>query len=125
HTTLDLYRFVFVYKRPRLIRVAREAHLVLRSSRSQLAGQESAVLIVTIRAFHKTFIHLVVEGTVELLLLVEVAPVAQSRLLLLQQEIGLLRMVWIVAVRAANPILEVHRAREIAVLLTILVAVKA
>ena len=65
------------------------------------------------------------ERPVELLLLVQVASVAQIGLLRFQQELAFFCMVGVVAVGTAHSILQVDGPSEITVLLAILVAVQA
>jgi len=117
----------FVFKRVRsgFVRMAREANQILRPCSAQLARLETAVLIVAVRALHQSLVHAVMEGTVELLLFVQVASVAQIRLLRFQQKLALFGMVRVVAVGAAHSILQVDGTREITMLFAILVAVQA
>src|SRR5271169_6757708 len=124
-TTFDLDYFMLIHIRSRFVRVAGEANQVLRCRGPQLPRLESAMLIVAIRALHQTFVHAMMEGPVELLLLVQVAAVAQIRLFRFQQKLAFFCVVWVVAVGTTHTVLEVDGAREIAVLLSILVAVQA
>ena len=80
--------------------------------------------IVTIGALHEAFVYAMMERPVELLVLVEVAAVAQRRLLSLKQEVFFFCVVRIVAIRTAYSVLQVYRPREVAVLLAILVAIQ-
>ena len=48
----DLDGLMFVHKRAGFVRVALEANQVLRSCRPQLAGLETAMLVVAIGAIH-------------------------------------------------------------------------
>src|SRR5208283_4363688 len=116
---------MFIRKRSCFVRMACEAHLVLRSRGTQLTGLEPAVGIVAVGAFHQAFVNAMVERPVELLFLVQMARVAKIRLLHLQKVLALFGMVRIVAVRAAYPVLQVHRTRVIPTLLAILMAVEA
>ncbi len=120
-----LYDGVFVDKRPGLFGVAFEADGVLRSRGAQLAIEEPAVRIVAIATLHEPFVYAVMKCAAELLFGFEVAGVTKLRLFLLHQELGFFRVVRIVAIRAANVVLEVRGASEIAVLLTVLVAAQA
>ena len=124
-TPFNFDRFVFKGVRSGFVRVAREANQILRPCSAQLARLETAVLIVAVRALHQSLVHAVMEGTVELLLLVQVACVAQIRLPSFQQKLALFGMVRVVAVGAAHSILQVDGTREIAMLFAILVAVQA
>ena len=121
----DLHRFVLVDERPGLVRVALEAHQILRARRAQLPRQESTVRIVAIVALHESFVHAMVECPVELLLYLLMAAVAEQRRFFLHQELAFFGVVRIVAIDAAHSILQVRRAREVAVLLAILVAIQA
>ena len=119
-----LHDLVFIHERSRFVRVTLETNLVLRSRSPQLPGQESAMRIVAIGALHQAFVHSMVEWPVELLVLVEMAAVAQRRLLSLEQEVFFFCMVRIVTIRTAYSVLQVYRPREVAVLLAILVAIQ-
>lgn len=105
--------------------MALEADQVLRRRSPQLPGQESAVRVVAVRALHQAFVDAVMEGPGELLLLVEVAAVAERRLACFQEELALFRVMRIVTVRAGYPVLEVHGTRVVTVFLAILMAAKA
>jgi len=124
-TTFDLDYFMLIHIRSRFVRVAGEANQVLRCRGPQLPRLESAMLIVAIRALHQTFVHAMMEGPVELLLLVQVAAVAQIRLFRFQQKLAFFCVVRVMAVGTTYAVLEVDGAREIAMLLSILVAVQA
>ena len=121
----DLDGFMFVHERAGFVRVALEANQVLRPGRSQLAGLETTMLVMAIGALYESFVHAVMERPVELLLLIQVAAVAKCWLLLFEQKLALFCMVRVVAIRAAHSVLNVDGACEIAVLLSILMAVKA
>ena len=98
---------MFIHIWPRFVRVTREANQVLRCRGPQLTRLESAMLIVAVGALHQSFVHSMMEGPVELLLLVQVAAVAQTRLVCFQEELALFCMVGVVTVGTAHPILEV------------------
>ena len=110
HTAFDLNGCMFVHKRAGFVRVALEANQVLRPCRSQLAGLEAAMRIVTIGALHESFVYAVMEGPVELLLLIQVAAVAECWLLLFQQKLALFCMVGVVAIGAGHSVLKVDGA---------------
>ncbi len=65
------------------------------------------------------------ERPVELLLLIQVAAVAECWLLLLQQKLALFCMVGVVAIGAGHSVLKVDGACIIAVLLSVLMAIEA
>jgi hypothetical protein len=113
------------HKRSGFVRMARETNQVLRPRRPQLAGLETAMLIMTIRAFHQTFIHTVMERPVELLFLIQVAAVTQCWLILFQEKLALFCMMGVVAIGAAHSVLKVDGTCIIAVLFPILMAVEA
>jgi len=82
------------------------------------------MLIVAIRAFHQSFVHLMVECPRELLLGLLMAAVTKLRLFLFQELLALFGVVWIVAIGATYAILQVSRSSEVAMFFTILVAVQ-
>src|SRR5690242_20326562 len=100
-----LHGFMLVHEGSRLVRVALEAHQVLRPCRPQLSRLEPAMLVMAVGALHQSFVHSMMEGPVELLLLIQVATVTKCRLLLLQQKLALFCMVRVVAIGAADTIL--------------------
>jgi hypothetical protein len=122
---LDLHGGVLVHERSGLIRVAFEANGVLRGGGAQLPREEASVRVVTIRALHQALVHTVMEGAAELLLDFDVAAIAELGLGHAHQELGLLRMVGRMAIDAADVVLQVGGAREVGVLLAILVALEA
>ncbi len=121
----DLNGFMLIHKWPGFVRVTREANQVLRPCGPQLVGLESAMRIMAIRAFHQSFVHLVMKGPIEILLLVEMAAIAKSWLAYLQEFLTLFWMMGVVAVDTANAVLEVDGTGEIAMFLSILVTAKA
>ena len=82
HATFRLHHRMLVYKWPSLIRMALEAHCVLRCSGAQLSRQESSVWIVAVAALDQPFVDAVMERARELLLGFQVTAVAQLRLLI-------------------------------------------
>ena len=81
--------------------------------------------VMAVCALHQTFVHAMVEGPGELLLLVEVAAVAKQRLLFLHEKLALFGVVGIVAVCAADIVLQMRRAAKITVLFAVLVTIEA
>lgn len=81
--------------------------------------------IMAIDALYEAFVHTMVEGASELLLDLEMAGEAELRLSFLQKELRFLGVVWVVAIGAADIILQVRRAAEIGVFSTVLVAAQA
>lgn len=81
--------------------------------------------IMAIDALYEAFVHTMVEGASKLLLDLEMAGEAELRLGFLQKELRFLGVVWVVAIGAADIILQVRRATEVGVFSTILVAAQA
>jgi hypothetical protein len=100
NATFYFYRFVFIDERPGLVRVAFEADGIFSGGGAQGPREESAVLVMTIRALHHPFIHAVMEGPLKLLFRFLMAAVAQLGLLFLQQVLGFLGMMRIMAINA-------------------------
>src|SRR5579859_875348 len=121
----DLDGFMLIHKWAGFVGVAFEANQVLRLCRSQLTVLEAAMRIMTIGALHYSFVYAMMERSVELLLLIQVAAVAECWLLIFQQKLALLCMVRVVAIRAGHSVLKVDGACIIAVLLPILMAIEA
>ena len=123
--TLHLDGFMFIHEGSGFVGVAFETNQILRGRGPQLPCQESAMRVVAVRALHQTFVDPVMEGPGELLLLVEVAAVAEGRLACLQEELALFCMMRIVAIGAGYAVLEMHRTCVVAVLFAVLVAAQA
>jgi hypothetical protein len=121
----DFDGFVFKDEGSGLIGMALKANSVFGRRRAQLPGEEAAVLIVAVSTLYEALIHAMMEGAVELLLLIEMAAVAQGRLAGLEQELALLCVVRIMAVRTAHAILEMYGARIVTVLGSVLMATQA
>lgn len=68
NTTFGLHRRMFVHKRALLVCVTLEASRVCACRKSCLLQLETAVRIVAVAAFQRTFQHFVVERQVELML---------------------------------------------------------
>jgi len=122
---LDFDRFVFEDERSGLVGMALKANGVFGRRRAQLPCEEAAVLIMTVGALHEPFINAMMERPVELLLLIEMAVVAERRLAGFQQELGFFCVMRIMAVRAAHAILEVNGARIVAVIGAVFMATQA
>ncbi len=118
-------RLVFEYEWPLLVGVTLEANSVLCGIRAHLLRFHSAVNIVAIAALDQAFVHPMMEGHVELGLLLEMASVAELRLRFLQQEFVRLRMVRGVAGGAADVVLGVLGVDGVHVLRTASVAGEA
>src|SRR5580704_14182287 len=70
---VNLYRLVLEHKRPLLVRVALETHLILRGGSPHLPGLHRSMRIVAIGALNQSFINPMVERHVELRFLLEMA----------------------------------------------------
>ena len=79
---------VFVYERPLLVGVALEADGILRGGSPHLLGPHRAVHVVAIAALDQPLIHAMMEGHIELGLLLEMAAVAKLGLRLREQKFG-------------------------------------
>src|SRR5262249_50177846 len=108
-----------------LVGVALEADGVARGRSAELARFESAVLIVAINALDQAFVNAMVEGTGECLLHLQVAVETELGLLLAQQVLVFLGIVRIVAVGAADIVLQVRGAPEVCVLSAVLMTAQA
>ena len=91
--TFDLYGFMFVDERTSFVRVAFEAHSVLRRSRTDLPAQEASVWVVTVIALHQTLVYAVMERSIELLFGLQMTTVAEQRRPFLHQELAFLGVV--------------------------------
>src|SRR5579864_4490714 len=80
---------------------------------------------MAVYALHQSLVHPVMERPRKLLLGLQMAAVAQRRLLFLHQKLALLRMVRVVTIRTSHTVLQVRRSSIVAVLLPVLVAVQA
>lgn len=81
--------------------------------------------VVAIGTVDQAFVYTVMKRPVELLLRFEMAAVAERRRLFFHQELRLFGMVRRVAIDTAHVVLQVRRAREVAVLLAKVVALQA
>src|SRR5262249_35061999 len=124
-TTVDLYHRGVEDKGPGLVGVALEADGVARGRGAELARFESARLIGAINALDQAFVNAMVEGTGECLLHLQVAVETELGLLLAQQVLGFLGIVRIVAVGAADIVLQVRGAPEVCVLSAVLMTAQA
>ncbi len=122
---LDLHRRVFEDEGALLVRVAVVAGEVVANGGGVLAVAEAAVLVVAVGALHEAFVHLVVEGLVELGPHLAVAGVAERGLLGGQQALPLVRAVDAVAVGAGHRVVAVLVAEEVHPALVPPVAVQA
>ena len=120
--TIDLYHRMLENKGAGLFSVALEADGIPRRRSAELARFEAAMRIVAIDALYEAFVDAMVEGTSELLLDLKMAGEAKLRLLLLHKELRFLSVVWVVAIGAADIVLQVRRATEVRVFSTILMA---
>ena len=75
--------------------------------------------IVTIAALHEPFVYAVMKCAAELLFRFEVTGITKLRLFILHQELRFLCIVRVVAICAADIVLEVRRASEIAVFVAV------
>jgi hypothetical protein len=104
---IDFDWLVLEDERSLLIGVTLEADGVLRGIRTHLLGLHRAVYVVAIAALDQAFVHSMMEGHVELSLLLEMASVAELGLRFLEQKLARLRMVRRVARGAADVVLGV------------------
>ena len=80
--TFRLHCWMFENEGSLLVHVAREADAIPRCRRSKLSADEPAMRVMAVRAVHEAFLDAMVEGHIELRLLVLVAAVAELRLCL-------------------------------------------
>jgi hypothetical protein len=125
NATLSLNRLMLKDKRPRLVSVTSEAHLVLGSGGAQLLGEKSTMLIVTVGALYQPLFNTVTEGPIEVLLNIGMTAVAQFRLFAYQQKLFFLGVVRRVAGYTAHVIGVVLRSVEVRVLFAVLMASQA
>jgi len=94
-------------ERSGFIRVASEADLILGSRSPELAGQESAVRVVTITAADQSFIHTVMKWLRELRLYLGMAAIAEHGLRHREERTFHLGMMSRMAIDTADVVLEV------------------
>jgi hypothetical protein len=114
---VHLHRGMFEDKRPLFVRMALEAHRVLRGRRSHLLGPHRSMHVVAIAALDEPFVDAVMEGHREFSLLRQMASVTKFRLRFNQQEFLGLRVMRRMAGDAAHAVLRVHRIKRVHVLL--------
>ena len=90
---VNLYGLMLEYKRPLLVRVAREADRILRGRSAHLLRFHGAVRIVAIGTLDEALVDAVVKRHVEFRLLREVAGIAKLGLGLHQKKIGVFTVV--------------------------------
>ena len=105
-----------------LFGVAFEADGIPRRRSAELARFEAAMRIVAIYTLYEAFVDAMMEGTGELLLDLKMAGEAELRLLLPHKELRFLGVVRVVAIGAADIVLQVRRATEVRVFSSILMA---
>ena len=115
-TSVDLHRLVFENKGALLVRVALEAHRVLRGRSPHLVGLYRAVHVVAIAALDQPFVHAMMEWHVELGFLLEMAPIAKLGLGLSKHEIRFFAMVRRMAGDATDAVLGMLRVDSVHVL---------
>ena len=125
NATFDLHCLMFENKGTGFVRVAFETDGVFGDGRPRLANQESTMRIVAVVAFHESLVNTVMEGARELLLCFEMAAVTELRLLFLHQKPAFFGVMWRVAIRAPDVVLQVRGAAKICVLFAILMAIQA
>ena len=106
----------------RFICMASETHLVLGGGGAQLMSIEPTVRIMAIAAGNQALIHLVVKRLGEISFHFQVASEAERRLRRLQELMLNFWSVGRVAIQAADVVLQVLRAQEVAVLFAEFVA---
>jgi len=114
--SFDFHRLVLEDEWSLLIGMAREADSILRRRGPDLFRSDGAVHVVTIRTLNQTFIHAMVEGHLELGLLLQVAGVTKLRLRFHQQKFFGLRMVRRMAGDTTDVVLRVYRVDGVHVL---------
>jgi hypothetical protein len=102
-------------ERAGFVRVAVEAHLVLRCGGTKLIGQKTAVLVMAIAAGDQSFIDTMVERTRKVRFHSEVTAIAELRLRGLQKTPFDSRLMNRMATDAAYIVLQMLRPHEIAV----------
>jgi len=120
-TAIDPYRGVLINKGPSLVGMALQARFLVplllvhhaRARRHPPGRGESAVGVVTIRAFHNTFIHAMLEGHGKLRLHRGMARVAELGLFLSEEKFRRLRVVNGVAIRADHVLLGMNAAADV------------
>ena len=122
YAAVSFYRWMFMYERPGIFRVALDAYLVLRRRRPKLLAAERPMWIVAVRAIHQSFIHAVMEWTIEVWLDIAVARIAQRRLRRGQQRRFPSGVVHGVAGKAADLCVRVCRAIVVVLVMAGLVA---
>lgn len=122
---LGFHRRVLEDERSRFVAMALEARSVLRCRDAELAALEPAMRIVAVAALHEAFVDAVMKRARELLLGFQMAAVTQLRRLLFHQELAFPGVMRTVAIVASDVVLQMRRAREIAVFLAGLVAIEA
>ena len=120
-----LDRLMFEYERSLFVRVARVADRISRCRRAQLLADEPAVRVMAIRALHESFLHPMVEGHIELRLLVEMTAVAELGLCFHQEKVIRAGMMRGMTTQTAQVVLTVSRARDVRVILPGSVALQA
>lgn len=108
NTAFNFHRLVLENEWTLLVGVALETDQILRCRGAQLASLKTPVRIVAVAALHHSFVHSVMEGAGELLLGLQMAAVAEARLLLLHQELAFLGVMRIVAICAADIVLQMR-----------------
>jgi hypothetical protein len=105
--------------------VTLEANSILRGGGAQLVSEKSAMGIVAVAALDQPFIDAMMKRPVELLLHLDMAGVAELRLLLFHEELAVFGVVGIVTVGATNVVLQMRGAPKVTVFLAVLMAIEA
>src|SRR3569833_3029587 len=111
-----LHYGVLIHKRPRCFAVALRAHRVHLRRSTQILAIECAVRIVTIRALHQPFFHLVMERHIELRLRLRVALEAELFLLNFQELLACLAVMNAVTADTTHIVLAMCCAFKVCVL---------
>src|SRR5579862_8805840 len=109
-------------KGARLIGVALVANCVVRRSSAQLPCVKSAMRIVAVRTLNQSFVYAMVKGPRKLLTHFQMAAVTKLWLLLFHQVVAFLGVMRIVAIGAADIVLQVRGAPKIGVFGAVLMA---
>lgn len=125
HTAFGFDRDMLEDKWALLVRMAAIANRLLVCGSAQLTVQESAVRIVAIGALDQAFVYAVMKGFRKIGPPFQVAAVTERRLLFLQQQQVIFRMVLRVAAQAGDAIQVMYRALKIGVFLAVLMAREA
>src|ERR1051326_1042677 len=125
NATFCLCRSVLERERACLVRMARETHLVLSCSRSELPRQETSVLIVAVAAHQQTLIHAMMHRAGEIRLHFQMAAVTKLRLRRFEEPPFNLGCMDRMAIDAADIVLQMFGSQKITVLFAEFMTIEA